>query len=72
MCRGCEVHEGHNAVSLGEGCSIEVPNLEAVMEKAIAKVRSITYYLIIAITLHRRWIQILILLILIIILQHLT
>lgn len=61
MCRGCEVHEGHNAVSLGEGCSIEVPNLEAIMEKEIAKVRSITYYLIITITLLCRCIQILIL-----------
>ncbi|CAB4045027.1 E3 ubiquitin- ligase TRIM71-like [Paramuricea clavata] len=38
ICRGCEVHQEHNAVSVAEGCSIEVPQLEAVLERAISKV----------------------------------
>ena len=39
-CRGCEVHQRHSAVSVAEGCSMEIPNLEAILKKAIAKVRS--------------------------------
>ena len=38
ICRGCEVHQEHNAVSVAEGCSIEVPHLEATLKKAISKV----------------------------------
>ena len=38
ICRGCEVHQEHNPVSVAEGCSIEVPELEAVLERAISKV----------------------------------
>ena len=38
ICRGCEVHQEHNAVSVAEAFSTEVPHLEAVLEKAISKV----------------------------------
>ncbi|XP_028406314.1 E3 ubiquitin-protein ligase TRIM71-like [Dendronephthya gigantea] len=38
ICPGCDVHQGHNAVSVTVASSIEVPNLKAVLDRAISKV----------------------------------
>ena len=39
ICRECELHQEHNVVSIAEGCSIEVPKLQMILQRATSKVR---------------------------------
>ena len=53
ICSGCDVHLGHNPVGVAVACSTEVPNLEAVLERAISKVsRSYSFKLLYPSLLH--------------------